>query len=90
MKKKDKILIFLYILQHILLIAIETTKLLNYTGLYIKRSVYEMILKIYNISNKIKNKNLFSRNRKEIFINILLIYKYTLLKYIYKYTYLYQ
>lgn len=26
-----------------------------------------MILKIYNISNKIKNKNLFSRNRKEIF-----------------------
>lgn len=68
MKKKDKILIFLYILQHILLIAIETTKLLNYTGLYIKRSVYEMILKILkNISNKIKNKNLFSRNRKEIF-----------------------
>lgn len=58
---------FLYILQHTLLIAIETTKLLNYKGLYIKRSVYEMILKIYNISNKIKNKNLFSRNRKEIF-----------------------
>lgn len=72
------------------MIAIETTKLLNYKGLYIKRSVYEMILKIYNISNKIKNKNLFSRNRKEIFSLIQYIINILYLYILYKYTYLYQ
>lgn len=56
-------------------IEIVTIKLLNYKELYIKKSVYEMILKIYGISNKVKNKNSFSKSRKEIF-SFLLIYKY--------------
>lgn len=58
--------------------AIQTIELLNYKELYIKRSVHEMILKIYNIFNKVKNKNSFSRSRKKIF-SFLLIYKYILL-----------
>lgn len=57
--------------------AIQTIELLNYKELYIKRSVHEMILKIYNIFNKVKNKNSFSRSRKKIF-SFLLIYKYIL------------
>lgn len=58
--------------------AIQTIELLNYKELYIKRSVHEMILKIYNIFNKVKNKNSFSTSRKKIF-SFLLIYKYILL-----------
>lgn len=58
--------------------AIQIIELLNYKELYIKRSVHEMILKIYNIFNKVKNKNSFSRSRKKIF-SFLLIYKYILL-----------
>lgn len=57
--------------------AIQTIELLNYKELYIKRSVHEMILKIYNIFNKVKNKNSFSTSRKKIF-SFLLIYKYIL------------